>query len=304
MEAQLSPVSTQFQDLDRLWNVSDPRASEEAYRRLLPQAEQLAGQDRSYLIELHSLIGRAVAAQGKYTEARSALAMADKILQEQQAAYRVSAKIRWLLETGRLCILEKIPSQARPCFVEAWTLAIHSGEDSFAVEVALMMAAIEPQKLQQEWVAKAIRLAEKSPQANAKRWLGTLYSAMGWRFYDARQYDASLEIFQKALSHLNLHGEKREIFVAKWSIGKLLRSMGKLEEALLIQQALLAELGIGGPRDGGLYEELAECLQSLKRFAEAQPYFELAYRELSQDMWVTDNRPAKLRRLKDLGKVK
>ncbi len=80
--------------------------------------------------------------------------------------------------------------------------------------------------------------------------------------------------------------------------------MGKPEEALIIQNALLAELGIGGAKDGRLYEELAECLHSLQRSEEAQPYFELAYRELSADEWIVDNQPAVLKRLRELGKAK
>src|SRR6185312_882732 len=133
---------------------------------------------------------------------------------------------------------------------------------------------------------------------------GGLYTTLGWKLYDLRQFESSLQAFQKALSNHKVQGTPRETFVAQWSIGKVLRAMGKTEEALSIQKTLLAELGIGGERDGRLYEELAECLQTLRRTTEAQLYFELAYRELSSDEWVTDNQPLKLKRMKDLGKVK
>ena len=291
-------------DLDQIWNSGDPRASEVAFRALLPAAEQLSGPERCYLVELHTRIARAEGAQGKVKEAHLSLDLAERLLLEQQTGYPVAAKIRLLLEKGRLHVFEKTPSQARLSFVEAWTLAINSGEDYLAVDVALMMAVTEPQKVQQEWIARALKLAETSPQENTKRWLGTLYMALGWKFYDMRQYETCLETFQKASSHLKIHGSVREVFVAKWSIGKLLRTMGRTEEALTIQNALLAELGIGGTRDGRLYEELAECLHTLRRSTEAQLYFELAYRELSTDTWMTDNQPVTLKRLKDLGKVK
>jgi tetratricopeptide (TPR) repeat protein len=297
-------LGTQFQDLDQIWNLADVGKSEAAYRALLPEGKKLVGRDRRYLIDLYSLIGRAEALQQKYAEARSSLDLAEALLEEQQAVYPVSAKIRWLIEKGRLHILAKTPSQAKGYFSEAWTLSINSAEDYFAVEIAQLLATTEPQKSQQRWISRAIEIAENSPLPKTKRWLGGLYTSLGWKLYDLRQFDKSLDSFQKALRHHKAHGTSREAYVAQWSIGKVLRALGKTEEALSIQKALVAELGIGGERDGRLYEELAECLQTLKRATEAQLYFELAYRELSADEWVKDNQPVKLKRMKGLGKVK
>ncbi|MBI3544059.1 MAG: tetratricopeptide repeat protein [Deltaproteobacteria bacterium] len=213
--------------------------------------------------------------------------------------------IQRLLEEGRAHIQEKTPSQARSRFAEAWTLATSSSADSLAVEAALMLAVVEPQKAQQGWIERAITLAEKSQQADAKRWLGGLYTSLGWKLFDLRQYEAAVKIFQKSLDHFTTQPDaRREIFVTKWSIGKLLRVMGRTDEALAMQNALLAELGAGDPKDGRLFEELAECLHALKRTVEAQTYFELAYRELYNDQWIIDNQPATLKRLKELGKFK
>jgi tetratricopeptide (TPR) repeat protein len=304
MEESHSQLSAKFHDLEQLWNPADVAASEAAYRALLLEGQKLTGRERSYLIELYSLIARTEAYQEKYAEARSTLEAAEVLLEEQQSFYLVSAKIRWLIEYGRLHILAKTPSQAKKFFSEAWTLSINSAEDYFAVEIAQLLAATEPQKTQQAWITRAIEIAESSPLPKSKKWLGGLYTSLGWKFYDLRQFENALEGFQKSLRHHKAHGSPREQFVAQWSIGKVLRTQGKTEEALSIQQALLAELGIGGARDGRLYEELAECLQTLKRTTEAQLYFELAYRELSADEWIQDNQPVKLKRMKDLGKVK
>ncbi|MFL5813925.1 MAG: hypothetical protein ACJ763_10145 [Bdellovibrionia bacterium] len=302
---------TQFRNLDQLWNPADLPASEAAFRALLPEAEKMSaqiagahGSDQWIIIELLSMIGRAEALQQKFTEARASLDQAEKLLNEQQASYRLASKIRWLIERGRLYILEKTPYPARKLFAEAWTLAINSGEDYFAVEIAQLLATTEPQKVQQEWILRAIKIAEESPLQKTKQWLGGLYTSLAWKYFDLREYEKALETFQTALRHHKATGTAREFFVAQWSIGKVLRSLGKTAEALEIQKALLSQLGIGGERDGRLYEELAECLQILQRTTEAQIYFELAYRELSNDEWVTDNQPVKLKRLKDLGKVK
>jgi tetratricopeptide (TPR) repeat protein len=295
---------SKLQNIEQLWKPSDPGESERLFREMLPVAEQLTGQDRCHLIELHICIARSEMAQKKISEAHLSLATAERLLDEHRASYRMSSRIKWLLEAGRLHILEKTPSQARSRFAEAWTLSINSGEDTLASEVALMMAAVEPQKHQQEWIIRGIKIAEESPQSDSKRWLGTLYASLGWKLFDLRQYEAALAAFQKTLSFLKLNGTIREAFVAKWSIGKLLRSMGKFDEALLIQNALLAELGAGGAKDGRVFQELAECLHSLKRSPEAQVYFDLAYKELSRDEWIVDNQPEVLKRLKDLGKIK
>lgn len=304
MENAPSQFSTILHDLEKLWNPADVAASEAAYRALLPESLKLEGRERSYLIELYSLIGRTEAYQERYVEARSTLEKAEALLEEQQSFYLVSARIRWLIEYGRLHILAKTPSLAKKLFSEAWTLSINSAEDYFAVEIAQLLAATEPPKTQQAWISRAIEMAETSPLPKSKRWLGGLYTSLGWKFYDLRQFDKALESFQKALRHHKAQGSPREAFVAQWAIGKVLRTLGQTEEALAIQKGLLAELGIGGERDGRLYEELGECLHTLKRSTEAQLYFELAYRELSGDEWVKDNQPVQLKRLKDLGKVK
>lgn len=296
--------STKFPNLDQLWNPADLSGSKAAFQALLPDAQNLPGKDRSFLIQLLSFIGRSEAFLEKYIQARASLEKAEELLEEGQTSYQVSAKIRWLIEKGRLHILEKTPSQARRLFSEAWTLAIHSGEDYFAVEIAQLMAATEPQKVQQEWIVRAIEIAEASPLPETKSWLGGLYTSLGWKLYDLRQFEKSLETFQKALRNLKALGTPREAFVAQWSIGKILRALGRTEEAVSIHRALLAEVGIGGAPDGRLYEELAECLHTLKHTTEAQLYFELAYRELSNDEWVKDNQPLNLKRMKDLGKLK
>ena len=70
-----------------------------------------------------------------------------------------------------------------------------------------------------------------------------------------------------------------------------------------MQKALLDEAEHLGENDGYVYEEMAECLTLLGRSAEARPYFELAYRQLSQDPWLVENEPARLERLKEVGRI-
>jgi len=82
-----------------------------------------------------------------------------------------------------------------------------------------------------------------------------------------------------------------------------LRSLGRVEEALTLQQELLREFEALGEQDGYVYEELAECLAALGRDDEARPYFARAYEALSRDPWLADSEPARLERLRTLGAV-
>jgi len=297
--------SSEQQDLDLHWKSGDPAASETIYRSMLFEARQPPEKEgqRSQEIELLSLIGRSLAAQQKMEEALVCLEEAEKLLNEKNSGHKVSAQIRWLIERGRLYIQQNTPARSRPLFSQAWVLAVNSGEDFFTVDIARMMAVIEPQKAQEEWILKGIQIAEQSPQEKPKRWLGSLYSTYAWKLYDLRQYERAHETLQRSLSHFRKFGTEREIFVARWSVGRVLRQMNRTEDALTIHRALHAELGDTKSPDGRLYEELAECLHALKKSDEAQMYFELAFKELSKEQWVADSQPLKLKRLKTMGKV-
>jgi tetratricopeptide (TPR) repeat protein len=296
-------MEKRLEELDARFDPLDAAASEHELLALLPEAKEKDADPR-ILIQLHSLISRAEAHLGKHPQARASLAHAEALLKESQEAVPAAVRIRFLIEEGRLHVLEKTPSRARRPFAEAWTLATGSGQDYLAVEVAQLLAATEPQKSQQEWITQAIEIAARSADPRAKLWLGGLYASLGWKLFDLRQFDRALETFQESLRRARESGTPRDSFVAQWSIGKVFRAQGRTEEALGVQKALLAELGIGGVRDGRLYEEVAECLQTLRQPDEARLYFELAYRELSSDAWAADNRPVDLKRLKAFGKVK
>ncbi len=298
-----TPVS-EAKDLDLEWRSADPVASEILFRDQLATLRQdPRPENMSREIELLCMIGRSETSQQKLVEALATLEEAEKLLTANSAGYKVSAQIRWLLERGRLFIQQNTPSRARPLFSQAWILAVNSGEDFFTVDIARMMAVIEPIKAQEEWILKGIQVAEQSPQEKPKRWLGGLFSTLAWKQFDLRQYEKAHENLQRSLSYFRKFGTDREVFVARWSVGRVLRQMERTEEALTIQRALHAELGPSATPDGRLYEELAECLLELKQSDEAVHYFALAFQELSKEQKVADNMPLKLKRLKTMGKV-
>jgi tetratricopeptide (TPR) repeat protein len=291
-------------DLENIWNSEDAAASEKVMQDLLPSANSLLGAERSYTVALLAQIARAQGAQGQFPMARATLDEARKVLKEIESSATDSLRIRCLLEASRLSILERIPSQARGPLTEALNLAAQAKEDALSVEASQLMAEIEPPKMQQEWLNRAIQIAVASPHVRVRKYLSSLYTSWGWKLYDVRQFDKAIEVFEKALVEAKATGTEREVFVLRWSIGKVLRALQKTEEALAIQKDLLSQLAIGGARDGRLYEEIAECLLTLKQDEEAKLYFELAYRELVKDQWFVDNESKQLKKMKELGKVK
>lgn len=124
---------------------------------------------------------------------------------------------------------------------------------------------------------------------------------MGWSYHELGDYTQALDLFQKALAARAAAGESEPIRIARWCVGRALRSLGRLAEALEIQRALQAELAHGNVTDGYVDEELGECLLALDRRGEARPYFARAYADRAQDPWLAESEPDRLERLKQLG---
>ncbi len=284
----------QMLDFDSLWNYDDAAATEQQFRQLLPAAESSG--DKSYHLQLLTQITRAQGLQRQFEAAHQTLDQAAKLLTDNLQ----TAHIRLLLERGRVFNSSGKPSEARPLFLQAWELAQVGHEDFYAVDAAHMLAIVAPSNEQMEWNLKAVALAESSTRPRAQKWLGSLYNNIGWTYHDAKQYDKALAIFEKALQFREKQGEAKSIRVARWCIARTLRSLGRTQEALDQQLALLADHRAAGSSDGYVSEEIGECLLELGRSDESRPYFAQAYSELSKDVWLVANEAARLERLKRL----
>lgn len=282
-------------DFDALWDYNDPAATEKKFRDLLPAAQ--ASGDISYLAQLLTQIARTEGLQRKFDDAHRTLDQAQAMLTPDIKL----AHVRYLLERGRVFNSSGKPSEARPLFIEALELAQQIGEDNYAVDAAHMMGIIEPPESALDWNLKALAMAESSTQPRARKWLGSLYNNIGWTYHDMKEYEKALDIFQKALAWREQAGDPATIRIAKWCVGRTLRSLNRIPEALKIQETLLAEQQQAGSNDGYVYEELGECLLALGQSDTAQPHFAHAYAELSQDAWLVVNESARLERLKKLG---
>ncbi|MBL8162673.1 MAG: tetratricopeptide repeat protein [Anaerolineae bacterium] len=291
----MDSTSPTLPDFDALWDYQQPAVSETRFRELLPAAQASGNAD--YHAQLLTQIARTQGLQRQFDAAHETLNGVQPMLSDQTPI----ARVRYLLERGRVYNSARQPEQARPLFLEAWDAARTAGDDNLAVDAAHMMGIIEPLEEQIAWDERALQMAENSEQPEARRWLGSLYNNLAWTYHDLGQYDRALDLFMRAQVWHELYGTPYTIRVARWSIGRALRSFEMLEEALVIQRGLLRELTTSGERDGYVYEELGECLLLKGELDEAAPYFRQAYLELAQDQWLVANEPTRLERLKTLG---
>lgn len=288
--------ATELADFDALWDYNDAAKTEATFRTLIPEAE--ASGNTSYHVQLLTQIARAEGLQRKFDEAHRTLDAAEGMLTDDL----VVARIRYLLERGRVTNSSGQREESKPYFLDAWNLAVKSGEDFYAVDAAHMMGIVEPPDEQLEWNEKAIDLAEKSADEKARGWLGSLYNNTGWSYHDSGEYEKALDMFEKTLAWYEEKGDQDYVRISRWMIGRTYRSLGRIDDAIEVQKALEEEYEREGfSPDGYVFEELGECLLLKGQEAEASHYFALAYELLSQDEWMVANESDRLERLKELG---
>ena len=153
-----------------------------------------------------------------------------------------------------------------------------------------------------EWGHKALELAESSESAAARKWRASLLNNLGWAAFDRGQHAQALELMERQIVLRQEAGKEPALRIALWSRGRVLRALGRVDEALAVQEKLLADYGEDARADGFVHEELAECLYAVGRRDEARPWFRSAH-ELLKESWLADAEPDRLRRLAQLGGV-
>ena len=281
-------------DFDSLWDYSTPEKTETKFRELLPQFPK----NESAYFELLTQIARTQGLQRKFDEAHQTLDEVEMQLDETPSR----VKVRYCLERGRVFNSSKQAARAKPFFEQALDVAKSLGEDFYAVDAIHMLAIIADSPASSLSLnLSAIQMAESSLEERARNWLGSLYNNTGWSYHDAGEYEKALGIFEKAESFFRAKGSVDKTRIAIWTVARCLRSLNRVEEALSKQQALHAEFEAAGETDGFVFEEIGECLLVLQREDESKPYFAKAYEALRQDVWLAENEPDRIARLKQLG---
>jgi len=279
-------------DFDLQWDFNNPAETEATFRSMLADPE-----DDDYRLELLTQIARCEGLQREFEKADATLDQVEPALEGRNDRQRV----RYLLERGRVLNSSGQKERALPFFEEAATLAHELHEDFFEVDALHMIAIVVPSDQQMEWNLKAVAAAEKSEDERARNWLGSLYNNIGWTYHDQKKYDDALATFQKALVFRVEQGKRDNILVARWCIARCLRSLGRFDEAYMIQQELAESRELHNEPDGFVQEELGEIFLAQGKGADAAKHFASAHEQLSQDAWLVANEAPRLERLKELG---
>jgi tetratricopeptide (TPR) repeat protein len=283
---------------DDQWNYDDPAATEAKFRELLPAARQSS--DQGYLAELLTQIARAQGLQQKYADAHATLDQVDATLEPDMK----TAKVRSLLERGRVLNSSGKPEQSVPPFKQALRLAQESGLEYYGVDAAHMLGIVTKAQESLRWNEEAMHLAEAAKDPKARRWLGPLYNNTGWTYFDMGKYAEALKLFERDLEFRKEKGNNVEIGIARWSVAKMLRHLGRVEESLKLQLELLDDPDRkNNDSEGYTREEIGECLLLLQRASEAKAHFARAWELLHNDPWLRQDDPERLARLKKLGGV-
>lgn len=141
-------------DLDLLWDFSDPAGTESVFRELLPEAE--SSDDKAYLAVLLSQIARAQGLQQKFDEAHVTLDEADGLTKPGMRR----ARVRVLLERGRVINSSGNPAESVPVFEQALRMAEDAGLEYDAVDTAHMLGIATKGETSIVWNEKALAFAE------------------------------------------------------------------------------------------------------------------------------------------------
>lgn len=304
--AAVSTEDTVSVDLDALMSWSDPAAGEAAYRAVLDRYAGAAQQS------VWTRIARAQGLQRRYDEARATLDQVEAALQALGPAVTetgeattdadlAEAWTRLHLERGRVFNSSGDAETSVRHFERALHVSEETGLDGLWVDAAHMLGIVLPPDQALEWNLRAIRAAEKSEVPAARRWLGPLYNNTGWTYMDRGEPALALELFEKGVAWREADGKEKPLLVARWTVARAWRDLGRCEEALPLLESLHQRWAELGEPDAYVIEEQGECLWALGRQEEARPYLRQAWEILSQDPWTAEHEAARLASLQERG---
>ena len=214
--------------------------------------------------------------------------------------------VRYLLERGRVRNSSGAPQKAVPLFMDALAASERDtlpDADFYHVDALHMLGIAAPAPEQLDWNLKALAAADAAAGARARGWRGSLLHNIGWTYHNRGDDDTALDYWQKALAVREATGTPSQIRVAKWTVARGLRALGRLDEAEAIQRALANDVETTGAGDGYIYEELAEIALARNDAAAAKPWAAKAYALLKDDGGLKADEPARLARLAKVGGV-
>nr|AEQ20375.1 hypothetical protein [uncultured bacterium CSL11] len=275
--------------LDNEWDFGKPAVSEQRFRAELAKWPA----DSAQAQEVRTQIARALGLQRRFDDAHAMLDGVEAKLPHMPSHLRV----RYLLERGRAFNSSGAPQRAVPLFADALTLAERERDEFYAVDAAHMLGIAAPSPERLAWNLKALALAEAATDARARDWRASLYHNIGWTYFDDGDPRKALDFWQKAFALRETMGDANRIRVAKWTVARGYRAIGRLDEAEAIQKALVVEFDALGEPDGYVYEELAEIALARGNPVAARPWAAKAHAALKSDGNLAANEAPRLARL-------
>jgi tetratricopeptide (TPR) repeat protein len=279
-------------DLDRLWDFGDPVVSEARFRA----EQQRWPVDSPEALEAATQVARTQGLRRQFDPAHATL---DGV-EAKAAASTARVRVRLALERGRVFNSAGDPARAVPLFERAAGMArVDPGEgrDYYLVDALHMLGIAAAPAERLRWNLAALDAAEASADARARGWRASLLNNLGWAAFDAGDAPRALDYWQRALAAREAAGTAAGIRIAKWTVARGYRAVGRLDDAQALQLALAAETEAAGEPDGYVYEELAEIALARGDAAAARPWAAKAHALLAADAGFATTQPARLERL-------
>ncbi|HEY6171200.1 MAG TPA: hypothetical protein VIX80_02970 [Candidatus Kapabacteria bacterium] len=285
--------------INKLWNYSDPKATEIRFRARLAEEEK-ENSSLADRMEILTQIARSEGLQQKFDEAHKTLDIVEGYLPSLGSTL---VETRYHLERGRAFNSYGNKERAKEEFLKALESGKKGGHDYYAIDAVHMMGIADETAKQLEWTEVGIKMAEASSEDRAKLWLGTFYNNSGWTYFGMGEYQKALDLFIKNQKFAESKDNSKDVQISKWCQAKMYRFLKQTDTALSIQVSLEKEIQSGTmEEDGYVYEEIAECLHGQGKANDAKPYFKRAYDLLSKDIWLQKDEKARLERLLNLSK--
>lgn len=270
-------------DIDALWDFFDPTASEVRFRSAL----NASGSSEERL-EIATQLARSLGLQGKFEEAKALL--------DDPAFEAASPRIRarWNLEQGRVLNSSGRRAESLQPFHRAVDEAVNAGDDGLQVDALHMLGIVDDER-SLEWNEQALQLSGRSSDPKAKKWRASLLNNIGWTYFGSNEFERALALFEEAYAIRHSQGEVQNIRIARWCVGRVLRALGRSEEAFAIMQELAPE-----DASGYAHEELAELFAQRGEQAQAASAATSALAVLGVDDYFVKYESERLERLKAL----
>jgi tetratricopeptide (TPR) repeat protein len=296
--AAVSAATPDFSEqLDALWKFDRPAESETRFRA--EASRHPAGSREA--VEAATQVARAQGLQRQFFDADRTLDAVANDLARQPARVRV----RYLLERGRRENSSGHAKEALAWFEQALAASagdVLPGAEYYRVDALHMLAIAAPAERQLDWNLKALAAAGAAADARTRGWRGSLLHNLGWTMHERGDYAAALAYWQDALAAREAAHDVERTRIARWTVARGLRSLGRLDEAEGIQRQLAAELDAAHAPDGYVFEELAEISVARGDRAAAQPWAAKALALLGEDAELRANDAARLARLAELAR--